>query len=69
MIHRSRDHTIVVWSAGGYKWAEAAVKALGLTKFVDVVMCKPSWIYDDLDPGGVFMPKTDVGCEGPWKAK
>lgn len=46
--HKARGHTIVVWSAGGVDWAEAAVKALGLEQFVDLVVCKPSWAYDDV---------------------
>ena len=48
--HKMRGHTIVVWSAGGVDWAEAAVKALFLTNIVDVVMSKPAWAYDDLQP-------------------
>ncbi len=41
---------IIVWSAGGYKWAHSVVKALKLEEFVDVVMAKPSRYYDDLPP-------------------
>ncbi len=47
MKHKQRGHTIVVWSAGGYKWAEKAVKILGLQNYVDMVMSKPLWWYDD----------------------
>lgn len=65
-LHASRNHTIVVWSAGGVEWAEAAVKALGLTQYVDLVICKPSWIYDDLDPVS-FMPKRLWGVKDPGK--
>lgn len=32
---------IVVWSASGWQWAEAAVHALGLEDVVDVVANKP----------------------------
>lgn len=55
--HKVRGHTVIVWSAGGYEWAEVAVKALGLEKYVDVVMEKPHWVYDDL-PSHEFMPKS-----------
>lgn len=55
--HKLRGHTIIVWSAGGSDWAEAVVKALGLENFVDLVIEKPRWIYDDL-PASEFMPKN-----------
>lgn len=46
--HFLRGHTIIVWSAGGWEWAEAAVRALGLQDFVHLVIEKPVWYYDDL---------------------
>lgn len=54
---RARGHTIVVWSQGGYRWAESAVKALGLVDLVDVCIDKPSWYVDDL-PCQAFMGKN-----------
>ena len=54
--HKMRGHTIIVWSAGGYDWAAAVVKALGLENFVDLVISKPTWAYDDLQPNE-FIPK------------
>ena len=54
--HRARGHTIIVWSKGGSKWGEAAVKALGLEEFVDLVIEKPQWVYDDAEYDS-FMPK------------
>lgn len=54
--HARRGHKIVVWSAGGWKWALAVVKALNLETFVDVVIEKPEWLYDDLQPE-LFMPR------------
>lgn len=56
-LHKLRGHTIIVWSAGGWEWAEAAVKTLGLEKFVDLVIEKPIWAYDDLSPNE-YMPKS-----------
>lgn len=54
--HKMRGHTVIVWSAGGYDWAAAVVKAFGLESFVDLVISKPTWMYDDLQPAE-FMPK------------
>lgn len=47
---------IVVWSASGYEWAEATVKALDIEEYVDLIMSKPLRIYDDKD-AEEFMPK------------
>lgn len=55
--HRLRQHTVLVWSAGGCAWAESAIRTLGLEQYVDVVISKPSWVYDDL-PASEFMPKS-----------
>lgn len=45
--HAERQHTIIVWSAGGSAWAAEAVKFLKLEKYVDLVISKPIWYYDD----------------------
>lgn len=55
--HAARGHTVIVWSAGGSSWALAAVKALQLEDFVHLVIEKPMWILDDLQPSE-FMPKA-----------
>jgi len=46
--HKRQGQTVIVWSAAGHKWAESVVKALNLEKYVDYVMSKPNWYYDDL---------------------
>lgn len=48
--HSLRGHTIVVWSAGGSRWAAEAVKFLGLQAHVALTMAKPLWFYDDKQP-------------------
>ena len=45
--HKMWGNGVVVWSRSGYEWALAVVKALGLTDYVDVVMAKPFYYYDD----------------------
>ena len=56
--HSKRGHKIVVWSAGGYAWASQAVKLLGLEKYVDLVVSKPTWWYDDLTAEEVLLPSN-----------
>jgi len=45
---KGKGRTIVVWSHGGYAWAEAVVKALELEDHVDMVMTKVEDYVDDL---------------------
>lgn len=56
--HKARGHVIVCWSAGGYAWAEAVVKTLNLEQYVDLVLSKPNWVYDDL-PASEFIPEIN----------
>lgn len=64
--HKARGHAIVVWSAGGSSWAKAVVESLALTDFVDIVMCKPRWFYDDLK-SEEFMPEINRVYYDPYK--
>lgn len=54
--HKAKGDTVIVWSAGGWDWAEAVVKALQLEEYVDLVINKPICIYDDLPPHE-FLPR------------
>ncbi len=44
---KARGSFIVVWSSGGFAWAEQVVKALGLQESVDLIMTKPHMYIDD----------------------
>lgn len=53
--YKFRGQNVVIWSAGGSTWAKAVVESLKLEDYVDCVIPKPDWIYDDI-PSSVFMP-------------
>lgn len=44
---KARGSYVVVWSAGGNRWADAVVRALKLDSYVDLVMTKPHIYIDD----------------------
>lgn len=48
--HHLRGHYVVVWSAGGHAWCEDVVNQLNLESYVDLIICKPQWAWDDLTP-------------------
>jgi len=50
ILQKKSGTHIVVWSAGGSKWAEAVVKALEIEEYVDAILTKPDRIYDDKNP-------------------
>jgi len=60
---KARGYTVIVWSHGGPRWAKSVVDALGLEKYVDIVMAKPAKTLDDLTPdkilGTVIYLKND----------
>lgn len=45
----ARGRYIIVWSAGGWQWAEAVVKSLGLEPHVHLILEKPIAYVDDLE--------------------
>ena len=47
--HHRAGHLVVVWSAGGAGWAEVVIKSLKLTNYVDLILTKPDYYYDDKD--------------------
>lgn len=46
-MHKFWGNGVVVWSKSGKSFAWAVVQALGVEEYVDIVMAKPSWYYDD----------------------
>ncbi len=51
---KARGYTIIVWSGGGFQWAETVVKTLGLEDYVDICMSKLTKLIDDLQPHEIF---------------
>lgn len=45
---KHRGYTVIVWSAGGSKWANEVIKALKIEEYVDIVITKPVKLFDDL---------------------
>lgn len=46
-LHKAWGNGVVVWSRSGYDWCKAVVEKLGLTDYVDLVIAKPFYYYDD----------------------
>lgn len=55
---RARGHNVIIWSAGGADWAHTVVKSLKLEDYVDAIMPKPSWFFDD-QPSTTYMPESN----------
>lgn len=52
--HKIWGNTVVVWSKSGHKWAKSVVEALQLNEYVDLVITKPSYVYDDKMPDKIL---------------
>lgn len=55
-----RGQAVVIWSAGGYEWAERIAKELGLFGRVHAILCKPSWWMDDLTADEVLLKSGHI---------
>lgn len=65
-----RGSFVIVWSKGGFAWAEAVIKALQLEEYVDMIMSKPFVYLDDKDVGEwlkdrVYLKPTTIYKNSP----
>lgn len=60
---KARGRYIVVWSAGGFAWAQKVIEVLGLIDVVDLVMTKPGCYVDDKD-ANCFMERVYFAGKG-----
>jgi predicted HAD superfamily phosphohydrolase YqeG len=58
-----RNQPVVVWSAGGWEWAERIVKELDLEPYVTAIMSKPAWWVDDLPANEVLFEVNRIYLE------
>ncbi len=58
---KARGACIVVWSHGGYRWAEAVVKALKLESYVDYCASKPFMYIDDTEAENILGERLYLG--------
>lgn len=65
---KARGQSVVVWSQGGWAWAKAVVEALGLQLYVDAIMTKPKWIFDDL-PASAWLNESHRSYVDPVTGK
>ncbi len=52
--HFNRGYFVIVWSAGGYEWANDVLTTLNLNAYRHLVMSKPTKYVDDL-PGNEIL--------------
>jgi phosphoserine phosphatase len=61
--HSLAGHLVVIWSAGGSSWAETVVRALKLQKYVNVILTKPDYYYDDKEVSHWFPAEAQFKTE------
>ena len=65
--HKRSGGNVIVWSQGGVVWASEVVHKLGLDRFVDLIVDKPTIIFDDLPPS-MWMPAPKHVLPEGWES-
>lgn len=63
----ARGSYVIVWSKGGHQWATDVVRALGLTKHVDLILTKPAAYVDDKEVGTWLTDRIYIPSTEPYK--
>lgn len=63
---KARGATIHVWSAGGWQWAQAVIKALNIEQYVDFVLSKPTMYVDDLEAHEILGERLYLGKDSQY---
>jgi hypothetical protein len=63
---KGRGSHITVWSAGGFAWAEAVVRALELEAYVDLICTKPHIYIDDKEAKDIMGERVYLGIDGKY---
>ena len=57
---KTQGHGIIVWSSGGWEWAQKAVELLGIQTLVDYIVNKPDWWCDDMDAEKILLSQNYI---------
>lgn len=52
--HKAQGMAVMVWSAGGAKWARSVIDTLELSEYVDIILTKPVKFVDDLQASEIL---------------
>lgn len=63
----SKGSHVIVWSRGGWQWAEAVVEALNLQNYVHEIKTKPMVYFDDLDVGQWLLNRVYLDPDTKYK--
>lgn len=63
-----RGSTIIVWSRGGWQWANNVVEALELEEYVYMVMSKPLTYLDDSPVENWLKDRVYIGPDETYKS-
>ena len=64
---KHRGSYILVWSRGGYEWAETVIRALDLYDVVDIIMDKPLAYFDDMEVSRWLKDRVFIGPDEKYK--